>query len=198
MRTFELIYVVDPIDVETEDRLINTIDASVGGHGSVHLVTITATGDSALQASMSAVAQLRSFGIVVRRLYDDLVTRGQIAERAQVSSQAVGLWARGERHNQKPFPDPYVLAGGGLWRWAEVNAWLRETGKPHDDFDLPDFDEVCQINVAVAQSSRYTRSPYMAAAVALSYSSHRAPAVLSDGWEAMAAHSVRSDFALVG
>lgn len=72
------------------------------------------------------VHRLRGCGIRVRRLYEDLVTRAAIASRTGMTRQAVGNWIRGDRKAATPFPEPYQLAGGGLWLWGEVSAWIGE------------------------------------------------------------------------
>ncbi|HET7328603.1 MAG TPA: hypothetical protein VFJ14_15100, partial [Nocardioidaceae bacterium] len=89
-------------------------------------------GADAVEAAQFLVGRLESIGVVVERACEDLVTRGSIASRADVTPQAVGLWVRGERYKEDPFPEPYVLLVGGLWLWADVNAWLARHGQKHD------------------------------------------------------------------
>jgi hypothetical protein len=146
MYEYELMFVVDPLNEDLEEKLASTLDAFVGGHGAVTLVTLNLDGSNAVAAAHEAVAKLESLGVGVRRLYDDLVTRKQIAIRAAVSTQGVGLWARGERQADRPFPQPFILAGGGLWLWGEVNEWLRQSGHKHDEVRHPSAAESAQIN----------------------------------------------------
>lgn len=145
---FELIFVTDEVDDDQADELTTAVDAFIGGHGGVTLVTITAAGESAIKAAHTAVQVLREYGIRPVRLYDDLVTRNQIAQRIGKTGQAVGYWTRGERKHG--FPMPYILEAGGLWRWQEVNEWL----SAHDDqyagysdgLSYPTAAEVDEIN----------------------------------------------------
>lgn len=81
----------------------------------------------------------------IQRVYSDLVTRAQIAERAGVTRQAVGLWIRGERHTDPAFPEPHVLGGGGLWLWRDVDQWLAEVGLPHDEVSYPTHLDIARV-----------------------------------------------------
>ncbi len=130
---FELIFEIEALGEEREFALLDAYDCFLGGHGRVVLLTITWEGRDATEAALGAVGELRRHGVVIRRFVEDLVTRRAIAERSGKTTQAVGLWARGERQVADPFPAPYVLAGGGLWLWGEVNEWLRRQGHAHDD-----------------------------------------------------------------
>lgn len=149
MRDFELIFVTREVSDDKADELMSEVDAFVGGHGDLTLVTITSPGESALKAAHGALLRLRRFGIQALRLYDDLVTRNQIANRIGKTAQAVGYWTRGER--KSGFPQPYVLAAGGLWRWQEVDAWLAEEdheyAKSRPPLSYPTAAEVDEINV---------------------------------------------------
>ncbi len=122
MAEYELTFKLDPLTDEQEDAVYDATDAVVGVHGGTTLATITGDGCSATEAAKRAVTVLELHGAVVRRLYEDLVSRSMIAERAGVTPQAVGHWARGER--QADFPEPFNHAAGGLWIWGEVNTWL--------------------------------------------------------------------------
>ena len=147
MQEYEFTFVIDAVDADLEQSLQDEFDAFVGGHGRTTLLTMSCDGIEPIETAHRAVAQLRATGVQIRRVYDDLVTRGQIAERADVTRQAVGLWVRQERQTGQPFPEPHVLSGGGLWRWGEVNDWLRETGLPHDDLCYLSATEVARVNV---------------------------------------------------
>ena len=90
--------------------------------------TLSAVGETCLAAASAAIERLRDLGAEPIRLIDDLVGRREIARRAGVTPQAVGLWIRGERHASSPFPPPFVDAGGGLWLWGEVVPALAARG----------------------------------------------------------------------
>ncbi len=145
MTDYELTFELDELDEALEDRIYEAFDAVIAVHGSTTLMTCTARGGGVVAAAKDTVAELDGMGVVARRLYEDLVGRAQIAERAGVTPQAVGLWVRGERQAQSPFPAPYHVAAGGLWLWADVNAWLATQGKG-DGFAHPQRADYLQTN----------------------------------------------------
>ncbi|WP_143448517.1 hypothetical protein [Kineosporia sp. A_224] len=132
MGDFELMFEVCPPEGDTLDALYANEDALLSTHGTTTLVTMTSEGASALAAAKAAVGRLERLGFVVRRLYEDYVTRSEIARRAGVTPQAVGLWARSERRNSNapPFPEPCNFAGNSeLWLWHDINGWLSHLAK---------------------------------------------------------------------
>lgn len=95
----------------------------------------------------------------VIRLYEDLVTRQDIADRTSTTRQAVGNWVRQERRDHRadggsPFPDPYNIVGRGVWLWSEVNEWLLQRGKG-DGLRYPSASDYAKVNAAV----RFERAP---------------------------------------
>jgi hypothetical protein len=137
---YEFILVVegiaDAFDPKVE-RIEEHFDCIVEHHSELTLVTLTATGRSAFVAGVDAVRTLESFGVHVVRTYPDLVTRQDIADRAEVTRQAVGNWVRGERSGSIPFPRPVHLAAGGLWLWADIHHWLTDRGLPAEAIEYP-------------------------------------------------------------
>lgn len=131
MAEYEVTFVTGPLSDEQEDVLESRLDASVGGHGEVTLVTASAKAPDGTAAAKRIAAEIRDAGVPVHRVHPDLVNIGQIAKRAGVTRQAASHWANGRR--KTGFPAPHVLAGGNLWRWQEVNEWLAEAGHPHDE-----------------------------------------------------------------
>lgn len=132
---FEWVFVVPDIS-EADDSRIDTLnqrcDAVVESHGGLSLVSTLTQGQSALDAATVALQMLEDSGLRAVRTYPDLVTRADIAVRAQKTRQAVDNWVRGDR--QQDFPNPVHMVGGGLWLWRDVDEWLqRERIK-----DLPD------------------------------------------------------------
>ncbi|HEY8717981.1 helix-turn-helix domain-containing protein [Pengzhenrongella sp.] len=130
---FELIFEFPALSEDLEDAIAGCFDALIATHSEVTTVTLSAEGDTCLLAASSAIDGLRTLGANPLRLVDDLVSRGEIARRAGVTPQAVGLWIRGERHAGTAFPRRFVTAGGGLWLWAEVVPALAERGVAIDD-----------------------------------------------------------------
>lgn len=100
----------------------------VSGHGA--RVTLVVDSVSGATAGREAAHALRRLGVAATRTVPDLVRPSEIAERAGVTRQAVGAWARGERGEN--FPAPFVSNERGLWLWGEVNDWLAANGHNHD------------------------------------------------------------------
>src|SRR5690349_9723560 len=67
------------------------------------------------------VAGLRAVGLAC----DDMVTMAGIAQRADVTREAVRLWATGQR-GPGSFPEPEFTtpAGERIWDWSLVARWL--------------------------------------------------------------------------
>ena len=67
--------------------------------------------------------EVHSPKIRIKRFDLDLVSLSQIAERLDVTREAVRLWASGKRRDG--FPTPFTSAGQSLlWAWSEVFDWL--------------------------------------------------------------------------
>lgn len=135
-RQFELILLVEEISPEQEDRIYDEYDALVASHTGSARLTVTVDGESALDGAHRLLGFLRGIGVQVLQFCEDFVTRGDIAERARVSRQAVGLWVRGERQAQTPFPLMYSDVAGGIWLFGEVDGWLRKNLSSYDGPDV--------------------------------------------------------------
>jgi len=154
MRDFELILALDELTAEQEDAIYDNSDALIAGHTGSTRLTATAHGADVIDAAKRLLALLASLGVTVRRFCEDFVTRGDIAQRADVSRQAVGLWVRGERLQDHPFPEVYSTAGGGIWIWGEVDRWLRDNVKGYtgDDIELPTRGDYLALNQMLVPS----------------------------------------------
>ncbi len=141
---YEWIFVVsgvaDPFDPKIE-QVEAQFDCMVDCHTDITLFTLTTPGTSAFTAGVAAVHVLDATGITVDRSYQDLVTRQDIADRAEVTRQAVGNWVRGERAGANRFPAAVSLVAGGLWLWRDVNRWLSDRGLTHDSLGHPTLDD---------------------------------------------------------
>jgi hypothetical protein len=127
-RPYEMRFEVRAIPEDIEDAVAEAFDCLISSHSGVTSVTLSAQGDTCLAAALSVIETLRDLGAAPTRLIDDLVGRREIARRAGVTPQAVGLWIRGERHTSSHFPPPFIDVGGGLWLWGEVVPALAERG----------------------------------------------------------------------
>jgi hypothetical protein len=156
MSTFELLFEIHPVTEEILDGVVEEIDSGHSTHGNTHLLTVWMDGHSALSAAREAVAALSRLGVVVVRLYEDLVTRQDIADRAQATRQAVGQWIRGERRvsAERPFPEPYNVVGGGVWLWSEVNTWLAQFGDS-DDVMFPNRCDFPLVNASILETNMF-------------------------------------------
>lgn len=133
MTAYEIIFQTESLDESVIDSIYNTFEALVSDHAGLTRLTLTASGVSVMDATQAAVTQLLHLGVHVKHVTEDLVTRRDIADRLQMSSQGVGLWVRGERHADDPFPDPCHAVAGGIWLWGDVVAWLRRQSIPVDE-----------------------------------------------------------------
>jgi predicted DNA-binding transcriptional regulator AlpA len=115
------------------------------------LLTVSGDGDGAVDAAHRLCVRLRRALPAVRlvRLDADLVGVADIAVRAGRSRQNVLQWVDGERRGEQPFPEPEGMAGRSLvWRWGEVDAWLRSIGEG-DDVHVPLREEALALAIDV-------------------------------------------------
>lgn len=102
--------------------------------------------------------------VKIKRIDLDLVSLSQIAERLDVTREAVRLWATGER--RQDFPVPFTSAGQSLlWAWSDVFDWLTEEEIQDDPLPLP-INLIERSNGVYAQN-RKSATPRMALASAL-------------------------------
>jgi hypothetical protein len=144
MGTWELTFEVQNLTEDLVDELMEEMDATPAWMHGVQTVAVSASGDSATAAAAAAATALMRRGLHVRRLYEDLVTRADIAARCDVSKQNVGQWIRGERGSD--FPAPYHAVGSGVWLWGEVNDWLASTRRSTDGASYPDRATHARVN----------------------------------------------------
>ena len=147
MTQYELIFDIDALDDSTIEAIYSRHDALISSHSDSTTLVVTADGRTAATASKRIIAELEdSFGVMIRRLVEDLVNKADIASRCDSTPQAVGQWVRGSRRRNSPFPARFNRVGGGVWLWSEVNDWLRRVGRPFDStVSFPcrkDYDEV--------------------------------------------------------
>lgn len=133
MPEYELTLELPAITEAVEDQVVDATEAIIAEHFGVTTATVLVVAPDAVSAARVAIEDLSRAGAAPTRLVDDLVSRSQIAERAGVTRQAVTNWVNGSRHAGADFPKPFVLAGGGLWRWDEVLDALRVMGVAVDD-----------------------------------------------------------------
>jgi hypothetical protein len=161
MTAYELIFVLDDIG-ELGDPRVDSIegdlDAVFGRHDDLCLVTVSVEGTSAYAAGVEGVRRLGATGFTVLRSYPDLVNRPEIAERLDVTRQAVGNWTRGERLSTVVFPTPVHLAANGLWLWGDVVAWHRAKGCETTEVELgfPSIEDHGAIDAYIYTQQRWS------------------------------------------
>lgn len=146
MRTYELTFIIDPIDDTTIDRLAaDGIDWSKIGR--LQFAHVDETSESFIDAVRTAYDHLRSMNIRATRLRLDVVSSSEIANRTGVSRPAVTKWTK---HTSGDDAFPLELdwsTTGPVWVWADVNDWLHKTGRAgHDETCSPSLAEIEQAN----------------------------------------------------
>ncbi|MEU3265544.1 helix-turn-helix transcriptional regulator [Streptomyces bacillaris] len=159
---YDFTFVVSGVTVDDDaavDVLLEAHDALLARAGGVDLLSVTWSGDSAIEAALKATSAVQATvpQLRVRRLDRDLVGIHEIADRTGRSRQNVSQWVTGTRKaNGKPFPAAEGTVGRSqAWLWSEVNCWLAE----HDLDDgamYPSRAEMTEIDFALANAIRLT------------------------------------------
>lgn len=151
MRTYNLTFVIEPIDDEVIDRLAGEgIDWSQMGR--LQFAHVDETGERLMGSVQSAFERLRSLGVRPTRLHLDLVSSSEIAFRTGVSRPAVTKWTK-QIAGDLPFPVEFDWSTTGpVWVWADVNCWFRQTGRAgYDGGYSPSLAEVEQADRWIAE-----------------------------------------------
>lgn len=100
--------------------------------------------ESFAHAVMSAHENILATGAKIERFEPDfLVSKSEIAKRANLSKSAVSLYVSGERGSNFPAPHARITSSSPLWDWVEVSSWLHTNG------ELP-LEAVVQARIARA------------------------------------------------
>jgi hypothetical protein len=114
-------------DVEALGAVLSAaggIDATVQAGKRGGTVMFSREADDAVQAVVSAIADVEAAGMTVTGVTEDLVVTDEIAQRAKVTAASVRYWMSGER-GPGSFPEPVVKRQrASLYSWAQVSAWL--------------------------------------------------------------------------
>ena len=155
MTTFGFVFVVSapsPNRIETiEDALEQASeDARLDLVGGRWLLTVYIDGSDILSAFEDTLGAIDRAAAELRviRLDDDLVAVSDIASRIGVSRQAVQQFV-----SLDGFPPPWsTVASARVWRWAEVNEWLRGNRADRADAEYwPLAEDAAKINAAIVE-----------------------------------------------
>jgi hypothetical protein len=131
--TFTLILAgIQEVTDEVEDALFEAgcDDALLGSRDGVVFLDFEREASSAREAVLSAIADVAKSGIgarVARVEPDEFVTMAEIARRANRSRENIRQLVAGLR-GPGDFPPPVanLKQKSPIWRWADVEAWLRQ------------------------------------------------------------------------
>jgi len=161
---YEFLLVVDGVSVD-DDRTVTTItdtfDGLLSWNRGLHRLAISGEGVHAMDAFERLFLRITRAvpGLRILRLDPDLVGIPDIAERTGHSRQNVQQWANGERNADRPFPPPEGSAGRSLvWRWADVNEWLRPLGLD-DQVTRPTREQSVLIDAGLIERNNAPQTP---------------------------------------
>ena len=138
---FELRLVATGLSLDNDEQLCRLIDAfgedtTVAGSPEVGELSLLLDAGDPLTAALDAIAELRRVApeIQVRRVDEDLVAIPDITVRIGRTRENVRQLADGTR-GPGSFPPPVGIVGDAIrvWRWADVEPWLRG----HARYDFP-------------------------------------------------------------
>ena len=133
-REYEFLFVVDDVSIDDDEAMVILADAFDGvlsWNRGLYRLAVSSLGRDSREAAATLVSRLVAAlpGFRVVRLDPELVGISDIAQRIGHSRQNVLQWVNGERNGSRPFPAPEGCVGRSLvWRWADVNEWLRPLG----------------------------------------------------------------------
>lgn len=137
---YEFLFVVEGVSID-DDEAVSTLTTDFEGllswQRGLQRLAVVGEGANVMDALHGLLPRLANSLPDLRlvRLDPDLVGVADIADRTSRSRQNVQQWVDGNRRAETPFPEPEGTVGRSLvWRWAEVNEWLRHIGR--DDGEL--------------------------------------------------------------
>ncbi len=138
---FELRLVATGLSLNDDEQLCRLIDAfgedtTVAGGPEAGELSLLLDAEDPLTAALEAIAALRRVApeVQVRRVDEDLVAIPDITVRIGRTRENVRQMADGTR-GPGSFPPPVGIVGDAIrvWRWADIEPWLRE----HARYDFP-------------------------------------------------------------
>jgi hypothetical protein len=132
MREHNFAFIVSGVDVTDEsfaDRFYEAgcSDATLMLVNGLLAVCFAREGESFSHAVISGYSDIAKTGSKIERFEPDfLVSRSEIAKRANLSKAAISHYANGERGANFPAPHARITSSNPLWDWVEVSAWLHQ------------------------------------------------------------------------
>jgi hypothetical protein len=158
LTSFRVTVIFDGVDLESDsvlEALSNDPELYWSSESDISSASAVVEADSALAAADSVIVRTLFLVPTARplRLDEDLVSTPDIASRIGVTREAVRKWANGSRGD---FPMPRGTVGGGIrvWRWAEVNEWLRRILGLGDAEAFPSDLELAEARLLFMHRSR--------------------------------------------
>ena len=158
MSKFNVILLVEGIDVEDLDQLEAVLDVAPESHVTstegITRITATLEHTSASKATLRLVSELRAAipSLEAVRAEVKLVNVRDIASAAGVNRETVRLWTTGQR-GPGDFPAPYATVSDGrmkVWAAADVQLWLAKHSLPTEAVRELAPSEVLDIKRALA------------------------------------------------
>jgi hypothetical protein len=135
MNSYEFTIVATGLPIEGDewaDRFYEAgcDDALVALQRGLFVLDFDREANTLAEAVESACADIRRASATIVRIEPDpLVSASDIAERAEITRQAVSFYVNGERGEGFPPPVACVSGSRPLWKWSEVAIWLHAAGK---------------------------------------------------------------------
>ncbi|MBV8078046.1 MAG: hypothetical protein JO284_16685 [Planctomycetaceae bacterium] len=160
---------IEDITTEALDSLFDAgcDDGTLSQRAGVVYLTFTREAPSLEDAILSAIRDVRSAGLGVRRVdVCTLVTAAEIGRRIGRSRELVRQYATGRR-GPGGFPPPacHIVEGNPLYLWCEVAAWLHENNMITEDV-LHDAQALDVINGMLDAEHQRRLNPQLAGEVA--------------------------------
>lgn len=151
---------------ELASDFYDTFDGTLSKHmGQLHVSVIAAVEDP-VRGAVTVLFDLRTMGLEVTRVDQDLVDASEVASRLDRSRQNVQQWATGAR--KSGFPEPISVVGGKrFWPWAPVLEWARRE-LDFDEEPTLSLDDAALVDSHLVQLRRGAAPDWSASLLGLS------------------------------
>lgn len=151
MADYVIGFIFEGLDIDDPTQIESLADADVVTAEWIDAqrsrLTAVVTHDDAVLAALHFVDAVRhavetAVPVAVDR---DLVSVTDIADRVEVTREAVRHWSAGRRRAGR-FPAPVgTPSGSKVWEWSQVHSWLRENLGIWDGLEMPMHEEYATI-----------------------------------------------------